>query len=91
MSIEKKPSIYDLFNRMAECDRDIRLGLFADNLLNMQATKKGTRLTVGVAGNVLSAIMSGELTGCVVLWNPAQAKELLDEMENKKDEQAGHA
>jgi hypothetical protein len=58
---------------MSEDNLDIRLAT-SENIRRMDAVHKGkdTNITIGVAGNVIGAVMNNELHCCLLLWNKAQ-------------------
>jgi hypothetical protein len=64
---------FDVLKRMAAENKDIRL--------NMKAVKAGSQITMGIAGNVLSQLMFGELNACLILWDKKQFNELKTAME----------
>jgi hypothetical protein len=69
---------FDVLKRMAAENKDIRLGT---DVLNMKAVKAGSQITMGIAGNVLSQLMFGELNACLILWDKKQFNELKTAME----------
>jgi hypothetical protein len=75
-------SAFEVFLRMAETnDKALRLAPLA-NILNMKVVKAGTQVTIGVEGNVLARIMSGEFCGGLLLCETKRFDELKAEMEN---------
>ena len=70
---------FDVLKRMSAENKDIRLGT---DLLNMKAVKAGSQITMGVPGNVLGALMFGELRACLVLFNVKQFDEVKSAMES---------
>ena len=70
---ETKISSFDVLKRMCEDNLDIRLAT-SENLRHMNAVHKGrdTDITIGVAGNVIGAIMNNELHLCLLIWNKEQ-------------------
>ena len=71
-------SNFDVLKHMCAENKDIRL---SSELLRMQKVKAGTQVTIGVAGDVVGALFSGELVGCFLLYNKEQFKELKAKME----------
>lgn len=69
---------FDVLKRMAQENKDIRMGT---DLLNMKAVKAGSQITMGIAGNVLAALMLGELKACLILFSKKQFDELKAQME----------
>jgi hypothetical protein len=70
---ETKISSFDVLKRMSEDNLDIRLST-SENLRHMNAVHKGkdTDITIGVAGNVIGAVMTNELHLCLLVWNKEQ-------------------
>ena len=70
---DKKISSFDVLKRMSVDNLDIRLAT-SENLKNMNAVHKGkdTDITIGVAGNVIGAVMANELHLCLLIWNKEQ-------------------
>jgi hypothetical protein len=50
----------------------------------MQSTHKGadTNNTIGVAGNVIGAVMNNELHLCLLIWNKEQYRATREKIEN---------
>ena len=71
---------FDVLKRMAAENKDIRLGT---DVLNMKAVKAGSQITMGIAGNVLAALMFGELNACLILYNKKQFLETVAAMESE--------
>ena len=71
--MKAKISSFDVLKRMSSDNLDIRLAT-SENLRNMTAVHKGedTDITIGIAGNVISAVMNNELHLCLLLWNKEQ-------------------
>ena len=70
---EIKISSFDVLKRMCDDNLDIRLST-SENLRHMNAVHKGkdTDITIGVAGNVIGAVMNNELHLCLLVWNKEQ-------------------
>jgi len=68
---------FDVLKQMSKQGMDIRMGT---DLLNMKAVKAGSQITMGIAGNVLAALMFGELNACLILFNRKQFDETKSEM-----------
>jgi hypothetical protein len=64
---------FDVLKRMSDENKDIRMGV---EVLNMKAVKAGSQITMGIAGNVLAALMFGELKACLILFNKQQFDEM---------------
>jgi hypothetical protein len=80
--LTEKVNNFDVLKRMAERSLKLQLAPLG-NIGNMKATKKGTQLTIGVAGNVISGIMAGEFVGGLVLADRAEFEALKREMEKE--------
>lgn len=74
---------FDVLKRMSAENMDIRLAP-AGNVLRMQKVKAGTQLTIGVEGDVLWPITSGELIPNLILFSKKQFDELKAKMEEGK-------
>lgn len=70
---------FDVLKKMAADELDIRM---APDILRMQKVKAGTQVTVGIPGNVCGQIMTGELVGCLLLWNKKQFDETKKALES---------
>ena len=73
---------FDVLKRMSAENKDIRMAP-SSNFLRMQTVKAGTQITVGVEGDVVGSIFSGELVGCLLLFNKKQFDELKKKMEEE--------
>lgn len=67
-------SNFDVLKKMSADNLDIRIAPIG-NVLNMKAVKAGTQITIGVQGNMIGAILSGELIGCLMLYDKKQFDE----------------
>ena len=74
---------FDVLKRMGAENKDIRMSP-SSNFLRMQTVKAGTQITVGVQGDVVGALYSGELVGCLLLFNKKQFDELKKKMEEEQ-------
>ena len=70
---ERIISSFDVLKRMSEDNLDIRLST-SENLCNLKTVHKGkdTDITIGVAGNVIGAVLNNELHVCLLIWNKEQ-------------------
>jgi hypothetical protein len=77
-------SSFDILKRMSVDNLDIRLST-SENLRNMNAVHKGkdTDITIGVAGNVIGAVMNNELHLCLLIWNKEQFQATKAKMEDE--------
>ena len=73
-------SNFDVLKRMAADNLDIRM---SDEIVNMNVTKKGTRVTVGIAGDVLNPIYSGRMNACLVCFDTKQFIETKKKLEEE--------
>ncbi len=71
---------FDVIKRMSEENMDIRI---AQDVLDMKAGKQGTRVTVGVPGNVIAEIFSGDTRAFLMMYNVKQFNELKSKMEQE--------
>jgi hypothetical protein len=78
---EIKISSFDVLKRMSEDNLDIRLAT-SENITNMNVVHKGkdTDITIGVAGNVIGAVMNNELHLCLLIWNKEQYQQTKDKI-----------
>lgn len=85
MSTEPKISSFDVLKRMSEEDLDIRLAT-SENLRGMNAVHKGkdTDITIGVAGNVINAVLNNELHLCLLIWDKEQFRATKAKIEKEK-------
>ena len=70
---------FDVLKTMCAEDKDVRLGV---DFIGGKAVKAGSQVTMGIAGNVLAGIMTGELRACLILYNKAQFDEMKSKMES---------
>jgi hypothetical protein len=75
-----KVNNFDVLKKMSADNLDIRMA--PDILGANYSHKTGTKVTVGVPGNICFEIMSGELVGCLLLWNKKQFEETKKALEN---------
>jgi hypothetical protein len=77
----KPISSFDVLKRMSE---DNRLST-SNNLRNMKAVHNGkdTDVTIGVAGNVIGAVVNNELHLCLLVWNKEQYRATKAKMESE--------
>lgn len=90
---ENRISSFDVFKRMCDENLDIRLAT-SENIRGMNAVHKGkdTDITIGVAGNVIGAVMNNDLHLCLLIWNKSQYQETKAKIEDmrafEKDKEA---
>jgi hypothetical protein len=66
-----KVSMFEVMKRMSDENQDIRLST-VDNITHLQKVKAGTKVTIGVAGDVVGPIALGKLVGGLVLVDKEQ-------------------
>lgn len=81
----KSISPFDVFNRMLETD-DKKLEMAPlNNILSANVVKAGTKITIGVSGNRVSAILNGEIVGGLILCDKKRYLEVKYELERGED------
>ena len=79
-----KVSIFDVLSRMAETGFDIRR---ADpvNMCRLESLPKGegTNITIGADADVADAIVRGEFSFCLFIWNKEQYRVMLEKIEKE--------
>lgn len=77
----KDVSPFEVFLRMTkEDDQSLKLAPL-NNILRAQATKAGTQVTIGVAGNICGQILNGDFVGGLILCDKTRFRELKAQME----------
>lgn len=76
---------FDVLKKMSADNKDIRLGI---DFLRGHQTKLGSQVTYGIGGNVLTGLMTGELAGCLLIWNRAQFKEAKEQLEAEESDES---
>lgn len=79
-----KVNNFDVLKQMSAENLDIRMSP-STNIVNMNKTKAGTRVTIGAEGDVLNPIMRGDLGACLMMWNTKQFNELKARMEAESE------
>lgn len=77
-----KINSFDILKRMGEENKQIML---CPDVLNMNYSKKtnGTRVEVGVPGNVIAAIFGGEKKAVLLMWDVKEFNETKARMEHE--------
>jgi len=75
-----KIGTFDVLKVMCERNLDIRLSTL-NNISDMRKVKAGTKVTIGVAGDVLNPIWRGELVGGFLLADKKQFEDIKRELE----------
>jgi hypothetical protein len=78
----EKINSFDVLKRMSAENLDIRMAPNS-NITLLKKVKAGTQVTIGVQGDVIAAIYTGELIGCFLLWNKKQFDETKAKMEEE--------
>jgi len=62
---------FDILKQMCADNADIRLAP-AENITYLRKVKAGTQVTIGVAGDVVGGIYSGQLTAFLLVYDVKQ-------------------
>jgi hypothetical protein len=76
----KKITTFDVLNVMCERNLDIRLSTL-DNVRSAQKVKGGSKVVIGVAGDVVTGIALGKFCGGLLLADSKQFNEIKKELE----------
>lgn len=71
---------FDVLKRMGESNRNIRLAPLS-NIVRVKYTKKGTEITIGVSGNVVMDVATGNFVGGLILADKEEFDKTKAEME----------
>lgn len=63
---------FDVLKKMAADNLDIRLGV---DVVELKKVKAGTEVTVGIGGDVVGSVYTGDLSVCLILFNKKQFDE----------------
>ena len=69
---------FDVLKKMCADNLDIRLGT---DMLGAKRTRRGTQITFGVAGNVITGMVTGKSSACVLIWDKEQFDKVKKELE----------
>lgn len=72
----KTASHFDICKLMCERDLDIQMAPMS-NISHLQKIKAGTKVTIGIAGDMVGAIAKGDYCGGLILCNTEQYQEAL--------------
>lgn len=75
-----KVNNFDVLKRMSAENMGIEASP-DENIIGMQLCKAGTQITIGVAGNVIGGIASGEKRCVMLIWDKREFEELKAKME----------
>jgi hypothetical protein len=78
--LKKKVTTFDVLNVMCERNLDIRLSTL-DNVTQAQKTKHGSKVTIGVVGDVVTGVAMGRFCGGLLLADSKQFNEIKQELE----------
>lgn len=78
-----KVNNFDVLKRMSELGEDIRLCTTVTDMT--YNASKGTKVTVGVPGNVCFEIEQGKLNAVLLLWDVRKFNELKQQMEKMEE------
>ena len=79
-----KVNNFDVMKAMCASNGKIQIAPLG-NILSMRKTKKGTQLTIGVAGDVIMGMMAGEYVGGLILCDRAEFEETARAIEANAD------
>lgn len=81
MTQEKKPNSFDVFSHMVETDnKAIRLSALS-NITDVRKVKAGTKVTIGVQGDVVNEIAFGRVVGGLILCDKTEFDKIKLELE----------
>lgn len=72
-------SNFDVLKRMGKDNLDIRLSP-SENIVSIAKVNAGTNLTIGVTGDQVAAISTGDLCVCLLLFDRKQFAETKQKM-----------
>lgn len=74
---------FDVLKRMGELNKDVRLCTTVTDV-DYSAKKGGTKVSIGVPGNVCFDIVDGKLTAMLLLFNPKEFAEVKEAMHKEE-------
>lgn len=75
-----KVTSFDVFNKMTADDNKALQLAPLGNVIRAQKVKAGTQVTIGVGGDVIGKIMSGDLVGGLILCDKKEFERVRTEM-----------
>lgn len=78
----KKVSAFEVFLHMQETDDHALKLAPMGNILEARATKAGTKVTIGVEGNVVGQILNGDFVGGFIMVDRARFNEIKAQLES---------
>lgn len=85
MTAIPKVSAFEVFLRMQQQDDNALKLAPMRNVLQAQATKHGTRVTMGVEGNVCGQILAGDFVGGLLLVDRKRFEEVRAQIEQERE------
>jgi len=76
----KRLSTFDVLDRMASDDKDIRVGT---DVLSAKRVKAGTQVTMGIAGDAVSGLLSQKYVYWLLIFDKEQYDETRAVMESE--------
>lgn len=80
------PGTFDILKVMCERNLDVRLSTL-DNVSEMRKVKGGTKVSIGITGDVIKDVYFGKLVGGLLLANKEQFKQVKKELEGAAEAQ----
>lgn len=81
------PKLFDIMDRMSAENKDIRFAPLAHNFVRAKYGKGGTEITIGVDGNVVGGLLTGQFVGGLILMDKGQFEETQKKL--TEEERAG--
>lgn len=75
---------FDILKIMGERNMDIRLAPLS-NVLNIQKVKMGTKVTIGIDGDIVTKFLNDGYVGGLILADANQFENIKNELEKKHD------
>lgn len=76
-----KAGHFETLQLMAERNGKV---MFGPDILRAQQTKKGTQVTIGIAGSLVADIANGRLNGGLLLWDADEYQATAREIEERR-------
>jgi hypothetical protein len=82
-SKERKPvGTFDVLKEMCARNMDVRLSTL-DNVSELRKVRGGTKVTIGIAGDIVSAVPLGKFVGGLLIADAEQFKAIQKELESR--------
>lgn len=75
---KKTVNNFDVLKHMCADNLDIRLGT---DVVNMLRVKAGTQITMGIGGDQVASIYTGQTVACLILYNKEQFEAMKKKLE----------